>query len=270
LSKKLSLMVVGTLGLICLLALQNCLADTSQAKRTTNQNVRKNTEDISDSIARQADFAFTYIPNKLYKVYCKSGRLTDVQLQPGEEIMFIGGGDTARWMVDQALSGVGPNKRWHIYIKPLRSEISTNLVINTDRHSYHLELMANNWYTPIVGWVYPKDEGVGFVRNELPENRPSNSGMTGKNSKKYIISRTSFFGKYPWTPVAVYDDGFKTYIEMPATMETSEAPVLYVKSKGKLLMVNYRLKGNFFIVDRLFEEAEMRNGKEIIRIIRKK
>ncbi len=264
--KRTNLTAVCILGLITSLTLQNCCADTSQAKRTTNKNVRQNTEDIPNAIARQADFAFTYIPNKLYKVYCQSGRLTDIQLQPGEEIVFIGGGDTARWMVDQALSGVGPNRRWHIYIKPLRSEISTNLVINTDRHSYHIELLATNWYTPIVAWVYPKDEGVGFLRNDSLVNEPVNN----RGSRKYKICRTSFFGKYSWTPVAVYDDGCKTYIEMPNAMSTSEAPVLYVKSKGKLLMVNYRLKGKFYIVDRLFEEAEMRNGKEVIRIVKRK
>ena len=94
--------------------------------------------------------------------------------------------------------------------------------------------------------------------------------MVTKGSNKYKIARTSFFGRYLWTPVAVYNDGLKTYIEMPETMKSSEAPVLYVKNSGKLLMVNYRLKGNMFIVDRLFDEAEMRNGKEVIRIIRKK
>jgi type IV secretion system protein TrbG len=259
---------------LCIFSLTCCLtiptlAATNNAQKKVTTNTKNNTEDVSNAIAKQADYAFTYIPNKLYKVYCKVGYLTDIQLQIGEEISFVGGGDTARWMVDQATSGIGINKRWHLYVKPLRAGISTNLVINTDKHSYNIELIAANFYSPVVSWVYPKEEGAGIIRNDLDEMDSINNGSSKKYNRNYKILKTAIFSNPSWKPVSVYDDGKKTYIEMPKSMVNREAPVLYVRQNGQLLMVNYRVKNTVYIVDRLFEEAEMRNGKERIVILKK-
>ncbi len=50
----------------------------------------------------------------------------------------------------------GRTLRVHILVKPSRPDISTHLVINTDRRTYLLELRANeNFYMPSVAWSYP-------------------------------------------------------------------------------------------------------------------
>ena len=69
------------------------------------------------------------------------------------------------------------------------------------------------------------------------------------------------------------DDGRKTFIQFPATLRTTEAPALFIRSaEGKTQLVNYRVKGNYYIVDRLFDLAELRVGEKqpiIVRIMRK-
>ena len=67
----------------------------------------------------------------------------------------------------------------------------------------------------------------------------------------------------------VFDDGQKTYIQMPDTMASGDAPTLFIKEQNKLELVNYRVLKNYYIVDRLFDNAEMRNGQEVVRIKRK-
>lgn len=230
-------------------------------------SVKENTQDISDAIANQASLTFVYIPNQIYKVYCQEQRITDVQLQPGEEIIYVGAGDTVRWVVDQEVSGSGETMQWHVYIKPLKAGIKTNFIINTNKHIYHLEVVATNWYTPIVNWCYPREERAALIRQRAAQERRAEETiarfqLNDLNFEYKIVSSRS----YRWKPQMVFDDGVKTYIQMPPSMKSSEAPALFIKDDDGLQLVNYRVRNDYYIVDRLFEEAELRNGKEIVRI----
>jgi type IV secretion system protein VirB9 len=55
-------------------------------------------------------------------------------------------------------------------------------------------------------------------------------------------------------------------------MLNREAPVLFVlASSGDVQVVNYRVRNDYYVVDRLFERAELRLGQkdqEIVRIAR--
>jgi P-type conjugative transfer protein TrbG len=67
----------------------------------------------------------------------------------------------------------------------------------------------------------------------------------------------------PWRPVSAFDDGFKVYIEMPAGIAQGEAPPLFVIGpEGDGQLANYRVRQNYYIVDRLFAAAELRMGGE--------
>ena len=79
-------------------------------------------------------------------------------------------------------------------------------------------------------------------------------------------------GHPPWTPRAVYDDGTKTFVRFDGRLLTGEAPVLYVIERDEAQIVNYRVHGTLYIVDRIFERAELRLGKEdqdVVRIRRR-
>jgi len=83
-----------------------------------------------------------------------------------------------------------------------------------------------------------------------------------------------WFGKdIAWRPVRVFDDGSKTFIQFPPGLASSEAPALFVVSyQGNTQLVNYRVHGDYYIVDRLFDEARLIVGQQdpiIIEIRRK-
>ncbi len=71
----------------------------------------------------------------------------------------------------------------------------------------------------------------------------------------------------------VFDDGRKTYIRFPPAMLTREAPALFVlSSTNETQLVNYRVKNEYYVVDRLIEAAELRVGQqkqEVVRIYRR-
>jgi type IV secretory pathway VirB9-like protein len=59
----------------------------------------------------------------------------------------------------------------------------------------------------------------------------------------------------------VFDDGRQVFIQMPASISASEMPPLFVlSSAGEAELVNYRVRGSYYIVDRLFGAAELRHG----------
>src|SRR5690606_30073471 len=105
---------------------------------------------------------YAFSEGALYQVYAAPGRVTDIMLQPQEKLAGAGpvaAGDTTRWVIGDTQSGSGPKQRVHILVKPTRGDLRTNLVINTDRRTYHLELRATaSTYMAAVSWRYPADE----------------------------------------------------------------------------------------------------------------
>ncbi|MGY4444363.1 hypothetical protein ACVW04_007182 [Bradyrhizobium sp. LM2.3] len=106
---------------------------------------------------------FSYSPGALYQIYAAPGQITDIALEPGEQLIGSGpvaAGDTVRWVVGDTESGSGDTRRVHIMVKPTRPSIETNLVVNTDRRTYLIELRAKEKpYMPSVAWFYPGDRG---------------------------------------------------------------------------------------------------------------
>ncbi|MDF1835800.1 MAG: P-type conjugative transfer protein TrbG [Alteraurantiacibacter sp. bin_em_oilr2.035] len=207
---------------------------------------------------------YPYSEGALFQVYTKPGQVTDIALQEGEKLVGPGpvaAGDTVRWMIGDTLSGAGANARVHILVKPTRPDIATNLVINTDRRTYHVELRANrSVYMASVSWSYPADELIALRRAEEGAARaaPIASGFAVENLNfDYRIS-----GDRPdWRPVRVFDDGQRTLIEFPPDIAQGEMPPFFVIGEdGQAELVNYRISGRYLIVDRLFEKAELRLG----------
>ena len=111
---------------------------------------------------------YPYATGALYQVYAAPGQVTDIALQEGEQLVGSGpvaAGDTVRWIIGDTESGTGPTKRVHILVKPTRPDLVTNLVINTDRRTYHLELRSTEkTYMASVSWQYPQDQLIALRR----------------------------------------------------------------------------------------------------------
>lgn len=207
---------------------------------------------------------YAYSEGALFQVYTKPGQVTDIALQPGEKLVGPGpvaAGDTARWMIGDTISGSGAQTRVHILVKPTRADLSTNLIINTDRRTYHIELRATaQVYMASVSWTYPVDELIALriAREEAERAAPVADGLDpARLNFDYRISSDG----PDWRPVRVFDDGRRTLVEFPPDIESGEMPPFFVLGEdGAAELVNYRVSGRYIIVDRLFERAELRLG----------
>ena len=205
----------------------------------------------------------------LYQVYAAPGQITNIALEPGESLTGAGpiaAGDTARWIIGDTESGNGRMRRVHILVKPTRPDITTNLVISTDRRVYMLELRAGEEpYMPAVAWAYPSRPAT--QRQAIPA-RPTIPAMNARHYRYGLTGNTP-----PWRPVSVFDDGRRVYIQFPRGIVQGEMPPLFViGSDGEAQIVNSRIYQNILIVDRIFAAAELRLGsgreQQVVRIVR--
>ncbi|MBQ9582413.1 MAG: TrbG/VirB9 family P-type conjugative transfer protein, partial [Synergistaceae bacterium] len=81
---------------------------------------------------------------------------------------------------------------------------------------------------------------------------------------QYTILNNS---KVDWAPEAVFDDGNKTYLRMP--FRFSETPAFYISLDRRETMTNFRVKGRYYIVDRLFDKAYLKIGRKRVVLVRK-
>ena len=206
----------------------------------------------------------------LYQVYAAPGQITNIALEPGESLTGAGpiaAGDTARWIIGDTESGSGVTRRVHVLVKPTRPEITTNLVITTDRRTYMIELRSGEKpYMPAVAWAYPQQPLSG--RQALPAT-PIIPAIAARN---YRYSMTGG-GNPPWKPVAIYDDGRRVYVEFPRGIVQGEMPPIFIIGpEGEAQIANSRIHQHILIVDRLFGAAELRLGsgdrQQTVRIVR--
>lgn len=203
---------------------------------------------------------YNYKDGAIFEIHAGVDRVTDIELGLGEFLTNPPvSGDTVRWKVSVLESERASQKSTHIIIKPVEEDIETNLILTTNRNVYHLRLLASDWYMPAVSWNYPEDEARALeALNQRRRLTEKVAVSPDKLNFKYQIDGR----KYSWKPNQVFDDGEKTYIRMPQNLSTTEAPALFLKDRDdEPMLVNYRVKGDFYIVDRLFARAELRVGK---------
>lgn len=221
---------------------------------------------------------YGFAEGALYQIYVAPGRVTDIVLQPEEKLAGAGpvaAGDTTRWVIGDTESGSGDARRVHILVKPTRPDLRTNLVINTDRRTYHLELRATpSTYMAAVSWRYPADEARAAAALAEARRLAEAEAQAAQTPAPAILNFAyRIVGRARWRPIRVYDDGRQTFIEFPASVAQGDMPPLWVGAPGRALeLVNYRVHGQRMIVDCLFETAELRlgdtRGQQHVQIVR--
>jgi len=198
-------------------------------------------------------------------IVCAPLEVCDVELQPGEQVNSIHLGDAARWNIEPAITGFGDAEVQHLIIKPMDADLTTSLIVTTNRRTYHLGLRSTrSQYMSRVTFTYIDDaikkwDAANVTQKVEHEKKiiPETGEYLGNLDFNYRID-----GSGSWKPLRVYNDGKKTILEMPETMVQSEAPTLLVVRKDggafnddEQIMVNYRVQNDRYIVDNLFDKA---------------
>ncbi len=271
---------------------QPCVSDASDTPKRSRKQNHQNCNDVAavlDKANKKASLNpdlegyfnavqnYPYDDGALYQVYSAPMRLTIIALQPGEHVMGKpAAGDTTRWTMGMGKTLAKGAEQELIYLKPSRAGLDTSMVITTDRRVYYLELHSfETQYMAAISWRYPQDEiaelEAAAAQAEVREKAVTATLDLSSAYFRYEIS--AYQGRPAWMPEQVFDDGSKTYIRFPKSMLSREVPALFALGpNNEVQIVNYRVRNEYYIADRLFDGAELRLGQdkqEIVRIRRK-
>ena len=215
---------------------------------------------------RGADGSIRYLFGAQHpSIVCAVLQVCDVELQPGEQVNSIHLGDAARWAVEPAITGSGPGEVQHLIIKPMDVGLETSLIVTTNRRTYHLRLRSHRTdFIPRVAFTYPEEALAKWedlkqrdIKLKQEHTLTPTGEYLGDLSFAYEVRGTA-----SWKPIRVYNNGIKTIIQMPSAMAQTEAPALLVVRKdggifndAETVMVNYRVQGDRYIVDTVFDKA---------------
>jgi P-type conjugative transfer protein TrbG len=214
---------------------------------------------------------FAWSEGRVYPVRTAPLRVTTLTLGDGETLVAKAAGDTVRWQIGEVVSGEGLGRRTHVLLKPLERGLETNLVLTTNRRVYLVELKSGSVsdFNPAVAWEGP---AVGASRAVVVNSEPIRVSdpvvmPQGPLDARYRVETR---GRSPrWTPTAVFNDGHRTFITFDPDLQVDEAPALFVIAPdGEAQLVNYRQAGGLFIVDRVFDQAELRLGDRRPQVVR--
>jgi type IV secretion system protein VirB9 len=230
----------------------------------------------AEAVHDAADFPdrnvrFVYVADDLYRIYLTLERVTELRLQPGEEFITMYGGSTDGLIAEQTVtvndSGAA---QVSVFIKPARKDVSTNLIIITDRRMYRVHVSYDeDYYTPVAFWQYPLDEYYAsqkaLARLEEEFAIIPAVGIEAANlfNYEFVVKEDK---KISWKPIYAFEYGSKIYIRMPENTKAGNMPVLFAVESGKPQLVNYRVRQNHFVVDRINAPFLLVSGDEQVLI----
>jgi len=241
--------------------------------------VKKSTESANQQPEKfiNGTIWYDYDDDFTYEIYCQPYRTTDIQLEPGEQVIempFLS--ENKVWEIGAGVSRVSNMDTQHFFLKPAYSGLITSLIIITDKRIYHLLLKSfKDTYMTQVKWEYP---------NKMPFTLGRGGSASVNENGKYASSKTdglnidprylsfdykmhySMFKKPYWLPYRIYDDGAKTYINMNETVLHMTTPVLFDNYKNR---INYSVTKNLIVIPELIEKVTLRIGRQKV-VIKKK
>lgn len=195
---------------------------------------------------------FRYDKDSAYTILAQPGIPTDLELGADEKVQGLAMGDTVQWMIEE-LPG-------HLFIKPIKGDLFTAGTLVTDRRIYQLHFKSSAdsgaWYQR-VSWSYDDRSRPVPTNADLPpdpEHIPAN-----RLNLAYEIE-----GDGDFRPEQVFDDGRFTYLKMNAPQSL---PALFMLTEEGAELVNYRVQGSYFVVQRLMPGILLKLGNREIRVL---
>lgn len=199
-------------------------------------------------------------------ISCAPLHVCTIILQAGESITSLAMGDTVRWLASQSMAGDKPV----IVVKPTQAAVSTNLVVTTDKgRVYYMHLVADKTkYVPMITFYDPAE----MVRkNQEAEAAAAAARLAAEMKAKALAEKREqevIAGFKPgfdpasldfnyrcrgddenMLPARVFSTEEHTYLQMSPRIRSKDAPALFAMRDDQTELVNYRVKGDYYIVD---------------------
>src|SRR6202050_77413 len=210
---------------------------------------------------------------------CAPLRVCAVELQPGEHLQSQPQiGDSRRWEITPVMSGSGLDQTPLLVVKPIEPGLETDLIIPTDQRTYVFRLVSDpTRFVSRLAFQYPADDRAKWAtfqaqqdaatrdaeavaeqrRAQEDQAKDKQAGVLpmAENALDNLYFDYKLSGDPAYRPERVLDDGQHTYLIFPRNGRFREMPTLLMLVNGKTELVNFRVDGTRYIVDRLFDKA---------------
>ena len=180
---------------------------------------------------------------------CQVMRIIDLEFSEGENIGNVVIGNPDEWQGQKSASGEGATRREHIALSPKVTGAKTTILIYTSKRTYSLVLREGPNEVVRIGWWFP-EEVERQVRARERALAQSQIQQVRTRNGNYGID-----GDAVWKPVSVFDDGQRTYVLFPESVQVNEMPIFYVTIAGKDELVNSNVQWPYLIIGRLFDRG---------------
>lgn len=205
---------------------------------------------------------------------CAPLRVCAIELESGEHLQSQPQiGDSRRWEITPVLSGSGLDETPILIVKPIEAGLETDLIVPTDKRTYVVRLVSDpTRFVSRLAFQYPDEERAKWAAFTARQDEAKRSAeaiaeerrekdrkdgvvpMAGNTvDRLYLDYKLS--GDEHLRPDHVFDDGQHTYLIYPNDGRFRELPTLLLVVNGKTELVNFRVDGSRYIVDRLFDKA---------------
>ena len=205
---------------------------------------------------------------------CAPLRVCAIELEVGEHLQSEPQlGDSRRWEITPVLSGSGLDETPILIVKPIEAGLETDLIVPTDRRTYVIRLVSDpTRFVSRLAFQYPDEDRAKWADFEARQNEAKRNAESiaeerrandkkdgvlpmGENAVDRLYLDYKMTGDEHLRPDHVFDDGQHTYLIYPNDGRFRELPPLLLVVNGKTELVNFRVDGSRYIVDRLFDKA---------------
>lgn len=214
---------------------------------------------------------YAYTPDVVYELPITVGMHTHLEMGKDESLIETPTiGETIQWRI------TGNEK--NLYIKALQPNVRTSLTLITTKRTYQFELVSTTDSAKRVQkayFQYPEAEeaiALNLKKYEIAKNQ-EDARIESLNVGQAVSPESLNFsykvvGDSSFKPNAVYDDGKFTFFRLNGSQDLPAIFILADGSKNKLIPVNYTVKKDQVIVDRIANIFILKLGNQEIKIIK--
>ena len=205
---------------------------------------------------------------------CAPLRVCAIELESGEHLQSQPQiGDSRRWEITPVLSGSGLDETPILIVKPIEAGLETDLIVPTDKRTYVVRLVSDpTRFVSRLAFQYPDEDRAKWAAFAAQQDEAKRNAETVAQERREKDQRAGVLpmadnavdklyldyklsGDEHLRPDHVFDDGEHTYLIYPSDGRFRELPTLLLVVNGKSELVNFRVDGSRYIVDRLFDKA---------------
>ncbi len=193
-----------------------------------------------------------YVPDQVVRLRGWVGYHVDLEFEPGESFVTLGGGDLAGLTY-----GAYGN---HLVLKPKAPTVRTNLTVFTNKRTYVINYAVSagrpdvfaDEFVYSLRFSYPPI-AVPTPAEQIADDLAASPGARFQNMDYW------YCGNSLLQPVAASDDGVHTRLRFGPS---AELPAIFVRSDdGTESLLNYSMEGRDMVIHRLARHFILRRGK---------